>query len=103
MKIRVNNTKHNSRNAILLIDDKIIIGEDTKYTDAMSLLSSAMLHVLNKTADAHPTKEIREALYDEFNHAASHILEEFIPDKELRPDLTAEAIKDYEDKILKKI
>jgi hypothetical protein len=53
---------------------------------------------MKKTAEQYP--DLKEDIYDEFNHSASKILEEFIPDHELRPDLTAEAIKKYENEIL---
>jgi hypothetical protein len=98
MKITINNHTHESKKAVLLIDDKIMFGEDTTFSDAMSLLMSASLHAMKKTAEQYP--DLKEDIYDEFNHSASKILEEFIPDHELRPDLTAEAIKKYENEIL---
>lgn len=42
-----------------------------------------------------------ETMYNDFNNAATHILEAFMPDKELRPDITAEAIKQIEDGLIK--
>ena len=42
----------------------------------------------------------REELYDLFNVQASMFLQALIPDKELRPDLTAEAIMQMENEIL---
>lgn len=87
---------------------KIVIENNTiqyhsslTYSAAMSLLCSAMLDVLRRTAEAYPDQ--KHILYDEFNMAASQVLKEFIPDRELRPDLTERAILEMENRLLDEI
>jgi hypothetical protein len=43
---------------------------------------------------------LKEDLYDKYNAGASNVLSLFIPDKELRPDLTVEAMKYAEDQYM---
>lgn len=45
-------------------------------------------------------KAMKERLYDVLNIVASNTLEQFAPDLELRPNLTAQAILEMENKIL---
>ena len=46
-------------------------------------------------------KQLSEMLYDSFNEAASVVLTDLIPDKDMRPDLTNEAILRAQDEIMK--
>jgi outer membrane lipopolysaccharide assembly protein LptE/RlpB len=72
----------------------------------MELLMTAALATLNDFSNKVPeqhTQQIKEALYDNFNEAASTVLTQFMPDNELRPDLTEEAIKRMEDVIMKEV
>jgi len=78
--------------------------EPTDFDTMMDTLLTAVQAVMNDFAEKAPhehKQQIKEAIYDNFNEAASAILANYIPDKELRPDLTAEAIKKMEDKIMK--
>lgn len=47
------------------------------------------------------TQEEKEHLYDKLNDMFSYFLEQYIPDKELRPDITIEAIQEIEDRKIK--
>lgn len=63
-----------------------------ELTDA---LLQTLLSAYNQVSSAAPADKqqlIRENLYDMFNWKASTLLQTFIPDKDLRPDLTEEAI-----------
>lgn len=76
-----------------------------KFDEVMDMITTATLGFLNDFANKIPEEHrqtVKEAMYDNYNERASALLSEFIPDKELRPDLTAEAIKQMEDKIMKK-
>ena len=57
-------------------------------------------HSVDK-APEHLQMRIAEKIYDNLNDMFTAALEDFIPDKELRPDLTAEAILAMKNKILK--
>jgi isopenicillin N synthase-like dioxygenase len=48
-------------------------------------------------------KTIKEDLYDALNAGASHILELFAPEIELRPDITVEALARMEREIMKEV
>jgi len=76
--------------------------------ESMEMIMTAALAIMNDFASKVPDNEntndrqkVKEALYDNFNEAASTVLTQFMPDKELRPDLTEEAIKDMEDEIMR--
>lgn len=47
-------------------------------------------------------KNAKESMYDVFNTAVSNVLTTFSPDKEMRPDLTYEAIIEKENELLEK-
>lgn len=67
------------------------------------LLCTAQLHFMNQLLTQVPQNnlsEFKERLYDSYNMAASTTLQMFAPELELRPDLTVEALKQAEDKIL---
>jgi len=64
-----------------------------ELTDA---LLQTLLSAYNQVSTAAPALQqqaVRENLYDLFNWKASTLLQTFIPDKDLRPDLTEEAIR----------
>ena len=81
--------------------------------ESMEMIMTAALAIMNDFASKVPDnannentndrQKVKEALYDNFNEAASTVLSQFMPDKELRPDLTEEAIKDMEDEIMRGI
>lgn len=66
------------------------------FTSALSIMKSAQA---NAPEGKH--QQVTEMIYDSFNESASATLEMFAPDKELRPDITMEAIKRQEEIIMK--
>ena len=73
------------------------------FDTAMELLITATLAVMNDFASKVPEEhrqKVKEAIYDNYNESASSLLDTFMPDKELRPDLTEEAIRRLEDEIM---
>lgn len=71
--------------------------------DIMAVLSTATLGFMKTLVGTVPDnlkQSVTESLYDMYNASASHILEVFAPDIEMRPNLTAEAILQAENKIL---
>lgn len=68
------------------------------FNIVMQLLHSMTLQMLYAFVEQHP--EAREDIYDAYNMMASTILTYIIPDKELRPDLTEEAIMEAERKLI---
>lgn len=62
---------------------------------------SAMLSVVQATPEGQ-RQPVKEALYDTYNMTASGVLKYFAPEIELRPNLTAQAILEAEDKIIEK-
>lgn len=84
--------------------DGAVMPSDTFTAEEfVSATLNCTLGVLNATVAHLPEEQKqqgREALYDMFNVAASALLEAFIPDKELRPDLTAEAIIKMENELI---
>lgn len=73
------------------------------FDDLLSVFMSITLGSMNKVVSDAPEEaqaECKGALYDLFNVAASKLLENFAPELELRPGLTAQAIKEAEDAII---
>lgn len=68
------------------------------FSAAGMVCSQLAMPLANETEEQ--TKERKEAIYDWLNILASSVLKNFMPDKELRPDLTEEAIFEMENKIL---
>ena len=71
----------------------------------MQAVQSALLTTMNAFVDAVPEEhkeKVIEAIYNDYNYAASNLLTLFAPDLELRPHLTAEAILEMENKILER-
>ncbi len=68
------------------------------FNDGMQMLQSITLHMLLAYKQQHP--EATNDIYDAYNFMASSILQYLIPDKELRPDLTEEAIMRAENEIV---
>lgn len=67
---------------------------------AFQLIQSITINILHAFVEQKP--EALEDVYDAYNFMASSILNNIIPDKELRKDLTAEAIIKAEDELIKK-
>lgn len=78
------------------------------YADIMESLFSAAGIVCNQLAKPLPeeteeeTLERKEKIYDWLNILASSVLQNFMPDKELRPDWTVDAMLEAEDKLIEK-
>lgn len=71
--------------------------------ELMTALFTAQLTVMEQLRTNHP--EFQEEIYDQYNRGATSLLEAFIPDKLLRPDITEEALKEMlaaEDKFMAK-
>lgn len=88
---------------IIITDDQIKTEEPMAVPDLTHVFLNALLSATETTVDAAPTEkqqDLKEGLYDYFNDSFSTFLEVLIPDKELRPDLTAEAIYRMENQIL---
>ena len=100
---------------MFIIKNQIIItiAEDGKITsrmqhpmdirDIIAVLATATLGFMRTLVGQVPPEAkqgVTESLYDMYNAAASHVLEEFAPEIEMRPNLTADAILRAEDKIL---
>ncbi len=78
------------------IDDLMTI----LFTLQLDLMKNFVEHVEKSGATLDQIKAVKEDLYDKYNAGASNVLYLFIPDQELRPDLTVEAMKAAEDKYM---
>lgn len=83
--------------------------EPMQIDDLMNILFTVQLEAMrgfisqvesSNTATEQELQELKEHLYDQYNAGASNTLYLFIPDKELRPDLTVEAMKQAEDQYM---
>ena len=85
-------------------DGGLMQSEPMTAQDLSAMLLTGILnsftYFVNKQESEEEKKACAEELYDMFNLQASALLERLIPDKELRPDLTAEAIMRAENEIL---
>ena len=75
------------------------------FEDLISLTNTVTLGYMNKIKDAAPEDKKEECvntLYDTYNFAVSHVLEAFAPEKELRPNLTSQAILEAENAIIRR-
>ena len=73
------------------------------YQDLLTIFCSVMLNVMRDMARKAPKEKAVECkgwIYDAFNVAVSKVLSNFAPEFELRPGLTAAAIKECEDRII---
>lgn len=121
MKLTVENREVNASTllAIGTEEDKAfcIVSPELTLDKAMQLLHTLSLHLLNAyTISANggilpqePTEDeykkliaIKSELYDMYNIAVSSVLEQYAPEFELRPDVTADAIAKAEEDIVKK-
>lgn len=74
----------------------LIASPDLTFNTAMQLLQSMTYQLLYTFATQKP-KALND-IYDAYNFMASSILEQLIPDKELRKDISEEAILELEAK-----
>lgn len=78
------------------IDDLMTI----LFTLQLNLMRNFVKQITDSGAPEEHIRTIKEDLYDKFNAGASNLLYLLIPDKELRPDLTVEAMKEAEDRYM---
>lgn len=74
----------------------LIASPDLRFNDAMQLIQSMTYQILYAFIQQKP--EAKDDVYDAYNFMASTILQNLIPDSELRPDITEEAILELEAK-----
>ena len=74
------------------------------FDDLVSVTLTVLLAAMNNIVDGVEDENLKLAakgtLYDMVNVAASHTLEMFAPEFELRPNLTSQAILEAENKII---
>lgn len=90
---------------IKIKDDKVSVEANRGVTtpEYMELLAKVNLAIMQQTvamADEQHKEVITNELYDLYNIAASNTLMLFAPGKELRPNLTAQAILEAENAII---
>lgn len=81
---------------------KISKGEVTleKLTQILFTVQLASMNQILDQAHADDREKVKGYLYDALNQAASRTLEQFAPEYELRPNLTAKAILEAENNIV---
>lgn len=93
-----------SRKTIVISEDGMFGSEAMSFNDVLQLTCSCVAGVakdiLTRAKESEDFEEIRGELFDAANLSFSHCLEVSFPDKELRPDLTEEAILKAENEIL---
>lgn len=94
----------NDKNQVLSqLDEPMAIDDilPMLFTVQLSYMRSFIERV-KEQSDITPEnlQNLKEDLYDKYNAGASNVLSLFIPDKELRPDLTVEAMKAAEDQYM---
>ncbi len=79
--------------------------EAMNIEEVMDVTLSAILGIMNDIKNSAKTKEdedkVEEFLFNMFNEAASALLAQFAPTRDLRPDITADAIMELENKLIK--
>lgn len=101
MKLTIEVTEDNK--VLSQIDEPISIDNlmPVLFTVQLSYLR-ASISQFEQMPDITPEQlqALKEDLYDKYNAGASNVLSLFIPDKELRPDLTVEAMRFAEDQYM---
>lgn len=77
-----------------LLKFNLIASPDLTFNNAMQLLQSMTYQILYAFMKQKP--EARDDIYDAYNFMASSVLEQLIPDKQLRADIDEEAILELE-------
>ena len=88
---------------ITITNDKVETSKPIPMLDLTNVLLNVILAAATKATEDAPEdiqQDVKEELYDIFNDAFTAFLETFIPDAELRPDLTADAIYAMENQLL---
>ena len=83
---------------IIVTDKKIEIKPKMGIGQITNYMLNALLS-LYKTA-CEDNEALRQPIYDMFNGAASELLQHLIPDSDLHPNLTEQAILEMENAIL---
>lgn len=89
---------------IVITEDGMITTEPMGIQELTDTMLKVMLGAAKQITEQVPEEtrqEFKDATYDMFNSVFSQFLSEYIPDKELRSDLDAEAILEYQNKKLK--
>lgn len=92
---------------IIITDNQLEIEGKITVDQLADTLLGVVLTAMNQTVSAaeeqHPEQavHVKETLYDMFNWKASTLLQTFIPDSDLRPDLTEVAIDRASREIMK--
>lgn len=76
-------------------DGAFMASDQTTAQEFLNSILAAQFNLFNNILRQAPEEEqtkLKEELYDMFNFAASAFLKAFDPERDLRPDLTAEAI-----------
>lgn len=96
-------------NELKIIMENATLRMETKTPmDILSFLEmtcSAQLAALRNFTDSVPLEHrhtLRDDIYDKYNAAVSRVLEQFAPEIEVNPDLTAQAMLDAENKFINK-
>jgi hypothetical protein len=86
-------------NHTLSTDEPISIAQLTN--ELLNAIGAGFNQVIAQAAtQGEPESKVKEELYDIFNSAASEFLANLIPDKDMRPDVTAQALMEMENAIL---
>lgn len=120
MNIKIENREVKAENLLAIGQEDgktfCVISPSLTLDMAMRLLHTLSLHLLNAYTisanggqlPAEPSEEemnkfvaIKQELYDMYNLAVSSVLEQYAPEFELRPDITADAIAKAEKEIVK--
>lgn len=93
---------------IHITDGKVGFGTEGEFKieELINILCTVQYAVMDTAAKQAPTEirdELRLTLYDAYNQAASTLLARFIPDKDLRPDITEVAILNEELRIMSNV
>lgn len=90
---------------ITITDTSFTVDKPMQATEIADVLLQVTYNSILAAVDSVPTEkqqDVKEGFYDIMNDMFTAFLETLIPDKELRPDLTAEAILQLENEILDK-
>lgn len=101
MNININVDKETNK-MVTNMDEPIRIDDlmTIFFTLQLDLMNNFIKQVEDSGAPKDHIKALKEDLYDKYNAGASNVLYLFIPDQELRPDLTVEAMKQAEDQYM---
>lgn len=89
---------------IKITDNTIETDGQLNFQEAMRLLASAMLQVMNKALDFASNEEeydaVRDSVYDSANQAFTAILDSFDPDQSRNDDLDINIVVAMQDQII---